>query len=115
MTLRLPRLVLTLGLVITVALALVAIALGQSAQASGLTLHNNYGSDRIVTARDSAGRTHYIEPGTTDSMGSSYTIYVGAWSCDRYGWPSTGAIGRSCATWTTSRSLWVDVVATAGH
>jgi hypothetical protein len=112
MNTRIPKVILAVLMIVTTALLLVAIALGGSAQASGLRLHNNYSSTATVSARDSAGQMHYLTPGETETMGSSYTIYIPANKCLAYGWYGVSTtLGKSCTAWKTSRELWVKTVA----
>lgn len=106
------KLILLAGAVLTLALLMAAIALGQSAQASGLRLHNNYSSTTTVTAKDSAGHLHYLTPGETETMGSSYRIYPPTGKCLAYGWYGVSTtLGKSCTSWVTSREMWVKTVA----
>jgi hypothetical protein len=98
----------------TLAVLTASMLMASAAQASGITLHNNYGSDRVAPVQLSNGTFRDVKPGGTVTSGASIRIFTPPGWCARYGWPGTGAIGKHCnidgSSWVTRRSLWVDFV-----
>jgi hypothetical protein len=106
---KLKSTLITLGVLLALT---IGVLFAGNALASGITLHNNYGSDKIASVQLSSGAFRDVKPGATVTSGTWTRIFTPPGWCARYGWPGTGPTGHHCnidgSSWVTRRSIWVD-------